>query len=44
MRTKPKFIKEGPFAKLTPAQNAKRIAAIILVFVGVFIWFVKIVF
>jgi hypothetical protein len=44
MSIKPRFIKDGDFKDLTPFQNSKRIIAIILVFAGVFIWFVKIVF
>lgn len=44
MRTKPKFLEKQSFKHLTPLQNATRIVAILLVFAGVFIWFVKIVF
>lgn len=44
MPEKPRPIAEDPFKGLTKEQNAKRKAAIIVAFVGVFIWFMKVMF
>lgn len=44
MKEKPKAITEDPFKGLTKQQNARRKAAIIVAFVGVFIWFMKVIF
>ncbi|MES2275069.1 MAG: hypothetical protein V4592_03540 [Bacteroidota bacterium] len=44
MKEKPKAVAPDPFEHLTKSQNAKRKVAIIVAFVGVFIWFVKVMF
>ncbi|WP_454802736.1 hypothetical protein [Mucilaginibacter phyllosphaerae] len=44
MRIKPAEKQEDVFKDLTPIEKKTRIAAIILAFVGVFCWAIKILF
>lgn len=43
MKIRPKVITD-PYKHLTPLQNTTRIMAIVIAFVGVFIWVIKILF
>jgi len=44
MRIDPKGLKPDPFKDLTVLQNRSRKAAIILAFIGVYVWVLKILF
>ncbi|QKJ28311.1 hypothetical protein HQ865_00560 [Mucilaginibacter mali] len=44
MKEKPKVVAEDPFKDLSAYDNKKRKAAIIFAFIGVFIWFMKVMF